>query len=183
LQRVGRRRRRRRRSRQSRERSPKTKLPYTPSRVHERRRFWSSDPVRAGTPDGDTQVATEFVFCLESIFHTNGSKHRTLCSTESVLGSEEPAAPDMKSHEIRYEKPLHAPSANCVPARRWFACCMHACLLAFACTQVLPVPASRCMLHACVFVCNAYSYALKCSLPRASMHTNAPGKCSFKTPF
>jgi hypothetical protein len=158
LQRVGRRR-RRRRSRQSRERSPKTKLPYTPSRVH-------------------TQVATEFVFCLESIFHTNGRKHRTLCSTEPVLGSEEPAAPDMKSHDTK---------SPCMH-RLLIACLLAGGSLAAACmpTRIrmhssAPRPSQP--LHACVFVCNAYSYALKCSVPRASMHTNAPGKCSFKTPF
>jgi hypothetical protein len=72
LQRVGRRRRHRRRSRQSRERSPKTKFSYTSSRVHEQRRFrrhlHSSDPVRAGTPNGDTRVATEFVVLFGEYF-------------------------------------------------------------------------------------------------------------------
>jgi hypothetical protein len=44
---------------------------------------------------------------------------------------------------------------------------------ALKCSQ----PAAACCMHAC-------SYALKCSLPlHASMHANAPGKCSFKTPF
>jgi hypothetical protein len=95
-------------------------------------------------------------------------KHRTICFIEPNLGGEEPAAPNMKSHEIRNEKPLHAPSAHCLPARRWFACCcMPTRIRLHSSAPIQP-------LHACLFVCNDYSYALKCSLQHASMHTNIP---------
>jgi hypothetical protein len=61
------------------------------------------------------------------VLYTNRRKHITLCFIEPDLGSEEPAAPDTKSREIRNEKPLHAPSSQRL--------LLHACLL--ACTQML----------------------------------------------